>query len=93
MDFIILSIGSPTDLGNVTVKMQYGVNEETDLGEVLASRVARVVVVADTLKKAEGETVTLDMDNTFKFEERPYTIPEGEANAGEVVDLMWIVKR
>lgn len=93
MDFTILRIGDATELQNRTIVMQYGDNVETDLGEVVASRIARVVVTAASFSREVGDVVTLDMDNTFKFEDRPYTIPEGEENAGDVVNLRWVVKQ
>jgi len=73
--------------------MQYGENIDTDLGQVVASRIARVVVKADTLTKEVGDTISLDMDSMFKFETRAFTVPEGEENAGQVIDLAWVVKR
>ena len=92
MDFTILRIGEATPLENRTIVMQYGQNIDTEVGEVVVSRIARVVVRDASFTKAVGDHVTLDMDDTFKFEDRPYTIPEGEENAGDVVNLTWIVK-
>lgn len=92
MDFTIIRIGSETQLGNVTVVMQYGENVDTDLGQAVASRIARIVVKANTLSKGVGDTVQLDMDNTFKFEQRAFTPEEGE-NAGTTYDLQWVVPR
>lgn len=92
MDFTVLRIGDVTDNGNVTVTMQFGENVSTPLGEVVNSRIARAVVRAESLSVEAGAVVELDMEETFKFETSPYTIPDGE-NAGQVVNLTWIRKR
>ena len=93
MDFTIVKIGKVTDNGNLTVVMQRSADVTCDLGEIVGGRRSRIVVRAESLSKEIDDVVTLDMESTFKFETRPYTIPEGEENAGDVVQLEWVVVR
>lgn len=93
IDFTIVKIGNTTENGNVTVVMQRSADVTCELGEITGGRRSRIVVRAESLLKEIDETVSLDMDLTFKFENRPYTVPEGEENAGQVIDLEWIVSR
>lgn len=90
MEFTIVGIGSVTPKGNRTIRMQRNADVETDLGTVLGGRISRVVVKADTFSKEVGDAVDLDMNSTFKFSIEPWTVPEGEENAGNVYDLEWV---
>jgi len=91
MLFNVLRIGDPTANGNRTVVLRYGENVTTDLGTIVNSRVARAVVEASSLKAKVGDNIELDMGSTFRFEVRPFTIPEGEENEGQILELTWIV--
>ena len=93
MEFTIVGIDDVTPKGNVSVRMQRNADVETDLGLVLGGRISRIAVRASSLNKEIGDTTELDMDNTFEFEDREWTVPEGEENAGEKRMLEWIVPR
>ena len=92
MDFTILRMGEPTALGNRSLVMQYGANIVEDFGEVVIARIARIVVRSENLTAEVGDTVTLDMDSRYKFEQREFTPDEGE-NAGTTYNLTWITKQ
>jgi len=101
MLFKLVGIGDATPKGNSTVRMQRNASVDTDLGQVIGGRTSRIVVKADSLSKAVGDEVELDLDTTFKFEERPYDVPadatlkDGSVhpNAGERIMMEWIVQR
>ena len=92
MTFKIVGIGDVTPKGNVTVRMQRNANITTDLGTVIGGRISRIVVGAESLSKEIGDEVDLDMDSTFKFEDRDFEIPEGD-DKGLIIALEWVVGR
>ena len=101
MLFKLIGIGDVTPKGNCTVRMQRNASIETDLGTVPGGRTSRIIVVADTLSKAVNDSIDLDMDSSFKFEERPYDVPADATlkdgsrhpNAGDRISMEWIVQR
>ena len=101
MLFKLIGIGDTTAKGNCTVRMQRTATVDTDLGQVPGGRTSRIVVKADTLTKAIGDEVELDLDSTFEFKSEPYDVPvdatlkDGSAHpeAGNTVTMEWIRQR
>ena len=101
MVFKVVGIGDVTAKGNSTVRMQRNAEIETDLGLVIGGRTSRIVVKADSLSKAVGDEVELDMDTVFMFKDKPYDVPadatlkDGSAhpNAGDRITMNWIEQR
>ena len=91
VEFSIVGIGDVTPKGNRTIRMQRNADIETDLGTVVGGRISRIVVRSESFSKEKDDVVDLDMDSTFKFEDRTFTIPEGEENAGQEIELEWVV--
>lgn len=82
MNFIIVQIGDVTENKNRIVKMRCLI--ESEVGST-GGGTYYLPVVADSLKKAVGDTVNLDLDN-FDITERPFSLPD----SGEEVMLKWL---